>query len=136
MIKPINKDILFLQQKAEPATQADAAVMKDLKDTMQAHQTDCAGMAANMIGANKRIIIVNLGMTNLLMLNPVILKQSGKYETTEGCLSLPGERPCTRYKEITVEYQDEHMNKHVQKFSGWVSEIVQHEMDHLEGILI
>ena len=74
MIKPINKDILFLQQKAEPATQADTAVMRDLRDTMQAHQTDCAGMAANMIGVNKRIIIVNLGMTNLLMLNPVILK--------------------------------------------------------------
>lgn len=136
MIKPINKDIFFLQQKAEPATREDAPIMKDLRDTMMAHQMDCAGMAANMIGANKRIIIVNLGMTTLLMLNPVIQEKTGRYETTEGCLSLPGERPCVRYKEIEVAYQDQNMKPHVQKFGGWAAEIIQHEMDHLEGILI
>ena len=136
MIREICRDETFLAQKAAPATADDLATAQDLLDTLTAHKDGCVGMAANMIGVNKRIIIVNLGMTNLLMLNPIILKKSGKYETTEGCLSLPGERPCTRYKEITVEYQDERMNKHVQQFSGWVSEIVQHEMDHLEGILI
>ena len=136
MVKPINKNIFFLQQKAEPATKADAQVMRDLLDTMQAHQMECAGMAANMIGVNKRIIVVNLGMVNLLMVNPVILSKSGQYETMEGCLSLSGERKAIRYREIEVEYQDKDMKKHTQKFNGWISEIIQHEMDHLEGILI
>ena len=136
MVKELIHDPLFLSRKSVPADKGDLQTAQDLLDTLAAYKDTCVGMAANMIGVNKRIIIVNLGMTNLLMLNPVILKKSGKYETTEGCLSLPGERPCTRYKEITVEYQDERMNKHVQQFSGWVSEIVQHEMDHLEGILI
>lgn len=136
MIKPINKNIFTLQQKSEPATKDDIQVMRDLLDTMQAHQMECAGMAANMIGVNKRIIVVNLGMVHLLMVNPVILSKNGKYETEEGCLSLSGERKTIRYREIEVEYQDQNMKKHKQKFNGWISEIIQHEIDHLEGILI
>lgn len=136
MVKPIVTDILFLQQKSEPATKADKQVMRDLMDTLQAHKMECAGLAANMIGVRKRIIAVNLGMINLLMVNPVILSAEGEYETEEGCLSLPGERKTKRYQRIEVEYQDQNMHKHKQKFGGWVSEIIQHEIDHCNGILI
>ena len=122
--------------KREFPAEMSVTEVADKLDTMQAHQMECAGMAANMIGVNKRIIVVNLGMVNLLMVNPVILSKSGKYETMEGCLSLSGERKAIRYREIEVEYQDKDMKKHTQKFNGWISEIIQHEMDHLEGILI
>lgn len=136
MVKPIVTDILFLQQKSEPATKADKQVMRDLLDTLQAHKMECAGLAANMIGVRKNIIAVNLGMINMLMVNPVILSGEEEYETEEGCLSLPGERKTKRYRRIEVKYQDQNMNYHQQKFGGWISEIIQHEIDHCNGILI
>lgn len=136
MVKPIVTDILFLQQKSEPATKADKQVMRDLLDTLQAHKMECAGLAANMIGVRKNIIAVNLGMINMLMINPVILNGEDEYETEEGCLSLPGERKTKRYRRIEVKYQDQNMNYHQQKFGGWISEIIQHEIDHCNGILI
>ncbi len=136
MVKPIVTDILFLQQKSEPATKADKQAMRDLLDTLQAHKMECAGLAANMIGVRKNIIAVNLGMTNLLMVNPVILRGEDEYETEEGCLSLSGERKTRRYRHIEVEYQDRNMNRHKQKFGGWIAEIIQHEIDHCNGVLI
>lgn len=136
MVKPIIKDIFFLRQKSEPATPADAQVMRDLLDTLQAYQTECAGMAANMIGVKKRIIAVNLGLVNLLMVNPVIVSSSAPYDTEEGCLSLPGVRKTKRYKNIEVEYLDQNFHPHRQAFSGWAAEIIQHEIDHCDGILI
>ena len=136
MVKPIVTDILFLQQKSEPATKADKQVMRDLLDTLQAHKMECAGLAANMIGVRKNIIAVNLGMINMLMVNPVILSGEEEYETEEGCLSLPGERKTKRFRRIQVKYQDQNMKYHTQRFGGWVSEIIQHEIDHCNGILI
>ncbi|KIR01282.1 Peptide deformylase [Lachnospiraceae bacterium TWA4] len=136
MVKPIMKDIFFLSQKSEPAKQADKQVGKDLIDTLVAHRHECVGMAANMIGVKKNIIAVDIGIMPIVMFNPVITKKSGKFETEEGCLSLIGVRPCTRYKEIEVEYQDMNFKKHIQKFNGWTAQIVQHEIDHLQGIII
>lgn len=136
MIKPIVRDVFFLHQKSEPATEADVSVAKDLLDTLQANSEHCVGMAANMIGVRKNIIVVNMGFMNIPMLNPVIIKKSGKYETEEGCLSLDGVRKTTRYQEIEVEYQDMQFKKHVQKYSGWTAQIIQHECDHLVGIII
>ena len=105
-------------------------------DTLKAHTDECVGMAANMIGVKKRIIVVNMGLMNVAMLNPVILKKSGPFETEEGCLSLTGTRKTKRFREIELEYQDQDMKKHVQKFTGWTAQIIQHECDHLEGIII
>lgn len=136
MIKPIVRDILFLGQKSGEATKADAQVGQDLLDTLQANRERCVGMAANMIGSQKRIIIVNIGFADLVMFNPMILSKSGPYETEEGCLSLDGVRKATRYKEIEIEYLDSSWQKHKQKFSGYPAQIIQHEMDHLEGIII
>ena len=136
MIKPIVKDVLLLGQKSEPATKADLSVAKDLRDTLKANADRCVGMAANMIGVKKRIIIVSIGFADLVMINPVLLSKSTPYETEEGCLSLDGVRKTTRYQNIEVEYLDENWNKHRQAFSGWTAQIVQHEMDHLEGIII
>ena len=136
MVKPIVRDIFFLGQKSEPATRADLSVGQDLQDTLQANRDRCVGMAANMIGVKKRIIIVNLGFVDLVMYNPVILKKDSPFETEEGCLSLDGVRKTTRYQCIEVEFQDGSWKKHRQKYSGWTAQIIQHEMDHLEGILI
>lgn len=136
MIKPIVRDILFLGQKSEEATKADLSVGVDLQDTLQANRERCVGMAANMIGLKKRIIIVNIGFSDIVMFNPVIISRSGAYETEEGCLSLDGVRKTTRYKDIEVEYLDSSWQKRRQKFSGWTAQIVQHEADHLEGIII
>ena len=136
MIKQIVKDIFFLGQKSEPATKADLSVAQDLRDTLKANQDRCVGMAANMIGVKKRIIIVSMGFADLVLINPVLLAKAGAYETEEGCLSLDGVRKTTRFKDIEVEYLDENWNSHKQKFSGWTSQIIQHEMDHLEGIII
>ena len=136
MVKPIVRDIFFLGQKSEPATRADLSVGQDLQDTLQANRDRCVGMAANMIGVKKRIIIVNLGFVDLVMYNPVILKKDSPFETEEGCLSLDGVRKTTRYQSIEVEFQDGSWKKHRQKYSGWTAQIIQHEMDHLEGILI
>lgn len=136
MIKPIVRDVMFLQQKSEPAGIEDMSIAQDLQDTLNAHRERCAGMAANMIGYRKRMIIVSTGMIGMVMVNPVILKKSGAYETEEGCLSLVGVRKTTRYKNITLQYQDLRMKTHVREFSGWIAQIIQHECDHLEGIII
>ena len=136
MIRPIVKDILFLGQKSESATKQDLSVGQDLQDTLQANRDRCVGMAANMIGVKKRIIIVNMGMINVVMYNPVIVGRDTPYETEEGCLSLPGVRKTIRFQNIEVEYLDAGWKKHRQKYSGWTAQIIQHEIDHLSGILI
>lgn len=136
MIKPIVKDIFFLGQKSEEATQADLPVAQDLKDTLRANADRCVGMAANMIGVKKRIIIARLGFADLILINPVLVGKNSPYETEEGCLSLEGVRKTTRFQNIEVEYLDESWNRQRQKFTGWAAQIIQHEMDHLEGIII
>ncbi len=136
MIRPIVRDIMFLSQKAEAAGIADLGIAQDLQDTLNAHRQECAGMAANMIGCRKRMIIVSLGPVNTVMFNPVITKKSEPFETEEGCLSLSGTRKTTRYRKITLQYQDLSMQKHTQEFSGWTAQIIQHECDHLQGIII
>ena len=136
MIKPIMKDILFLGQKSEPATKQDLSVGQDLQDTLQANRDRCVGMAANMIGVRKKIIIVNMGLINVVMYNPVILKKDSPYETEEGCLSLTGVRKTIRYENIEVEYLDSGWKRHRQKFDGWTAQIIQHEVDHLNGVII
>lgn len=136
MVKPIVRDILFLGQKSEPATKGDVAIIQDLQDTLKANADRCVGMAANMIGYKKNMIIVNMGMVNVVMVNPVITKKSEPYETEEGCLSLDGVRKTTRYKNIEVEYLDTNFKQQKQKYSGWVAQIIQHECDHLSGIII
>ncbi len=136
MVQPIMRDVLFLNQKSEPATKADQQIVQDLLDTLKANEAGCVGMAANMIGVKKRIIAVNMGFMNVAMINPVITKKSGAYETEEGCLSLVGVRKTTRYQEIEVEYLDANWKKQKQKYSGWIAQIIQHECDHLEGVVI
>ena len=136
MIKPIVKDVFFLGQKSEPATKQDLSVGQDLMDTLRANQDCCVGMAANMIGVKKKIIIVNVGIINVVMYNPVIVKKDTPYETEEGCLSLSGVRKTTRYQNIEVEYYDSSWKKHRQAYSGWTAQIIQHECDHLAGIII
>ena len=136
MIKPIVKDVFFLAQKSEPATKADLQVGRDLMDTLRANRERCVGMAANMIGIRKNIIIVNTGMIDVVMFNPVLLKKDTPYETEEGCLSLIGVRPTTRYQNIEVEYFDFTWKKQRMKLSGWSAKICQHELDHLAGRII
>ena len=136
MVRTIVKDIFFLGQKSEPATKSDISVGKDLQDTLEVNRAGCVGMAANMIGVNKAIIAVNMGFMNVAMFNPKIVKRNGKYETEEGCLSLDGVRPCTRYKEIEVDYLDQNFKKQHGIYTGWTAQIIQHEIDHCEGILI
>lgn len=136
MIKPITRDVLFLAQKSEPATKDDIQIGRDLQDTLQANREHCVGMAANMIGVKKNIIIVNMGMMDIVMFNPVIVKKDSPYETEEGCLSLDGVRKTTRYQNIEVEYFDFNWKKQRQKLSGWTAQICQHEVDHLAGIII
>ena len=136
MIKPIVKDIFFLGQKSETATKQDLPVGQDLQDTLIANRDRCVGMAANMIGVKKRIIIVNMGFMNVVMYNPVIVKKDTPYETEEGCLSLEGVRKTTRYQNIEVEYLDGSWKKQRQAYSGWIAQIIQHEVDHLEGRII
>ncbi|SET85691.1 peptide deformylase [Lacrimispora sphenoides] len=136
MIRQVMKDVVFLNQKSEPATEADKQVVQDLLDTLKANEAGCVGMAANMIGVKKRIIAVSMGFANIAMINPVIIKKSGAYDTEEGCLSLIGVRKTTRYKDIEVEFQDLNFNKQCQKFSGWIAQIIQHEIDHCDGIVI
>ena len=136
MVKTIVRDLLFLGQKSEETTQKDGQVIQDLQDTLAAHREGCVGMAANMIGYKKRSIIVSTGFYDLVMNNPVILSKSNPYETEEGCLSLNGVRKTTRYREIEVRYQDVSFKEQKQKFSGFIAQIIQHEMDHLDGIII
>ena len=136
MVKQIVRDIFFLGQPSEPATQADLSFGRDLLDTLQANREACVGMAANMIGVKKNIIIVNMGLIDVVMFNPVIISRRGRYETEEGCLSLEGVRKTTRYQEIEVEYYDSSWKKQRQKLSGWTAQIAQHEIDHLSGKII
>lgn len=136
MIKPIMKDVMFLSRKSENAVPADVNIADDLIDTLKAHSESCVGMAANMIGVNKRIIVINVGILFIEMFNPVILKQSMPYETEEGCLSLVGKRKTKRFNHIEVKYQDRNFKTHTQEFSGWTAQIIQHEIDHFDGIII
>lgn len=136
MIKPIMKDVFFLNQKSEPATEADKQIAIDLLDTLKANEAGCVGMAANMIGVKKRIIAVNIGFMNIAMMNPKIVSKHEPYETEEGCLSLPGVRKTTRYQEIELEYQDMNFKRQKQEYTGWIAQIIQHEVDHCNGVVI
>ena len=136
MVRPIMKDIFFLNQKSELATPDDKQIVQDLLDTLKANEAGCVGMDSNMIGLKKRIIVVNMGFANRAMINPVIVKKSGAYETEEGCLSLVGVRKTTRYQDIELEFFDENWKKQREKYSGWIAQIIQHEVDHCEGIII
>ena len=136
MVKPIMRDVFFLGQKSEKATTDDMDVATDLQDTLRANKDRCVGMAANMIGVRKRTIIVDMGFVSVVMFNPVILKKDGPYETEEGCLSLDGTRKTTRYRNIELEYTDTGGMRRKQKYSGQIAQIIQHECDHLEGIII
>ena len=136
MIRTIVKDVLFLEQKSEPATKEDISVVNDLIDTLRANLEHCVGMAANMIGVKKRILVFSVGNMIVPMINPVILKKENSYEAEESCLSLTGFRKTTRYETIEVEYLDINFKKHKQVFNGFTAQIIQHEMDHFEGIII
>lgn len=136
MIKPIIKDILFLGQKSEDATKNDIGVIDDLIDTLRANLENCVGLASNMIGVKKRILVFTVGNLIVPMINPVILNKEGIYETEESCLSLIGFRKTKRYKKIEVEYLDRNFKKQKQEFTGFIAQIIQHEMDHFEGIII
>ena len=136
MVRDICKDRFFLSLKAEPATADDLSVAQDLLDTLAAHKDGCVGMAANMIGRNKRIIAFDNGGAYMLMLNPEIVKKSAPYDAEEGCLSLSGTRKTKRYQTIKVQWQNEQLQTRIKSFSGWTAQIIQHEIDHCEGILI
>ena len=136
MIKPIMKDPIFLAQKSAEAGPEDAPIAADLLDTLRAHADGCVGMAANMIGSAKRIIAFDNNGQYMMMYNPVIVKCSGSYEAEEGCLSLEGTRKTKRYRTIKVRYQNERFQLRVQNFSGFTAQIIQHEIDHCNGILI
>ena len=136
MVKQIVRDVFFLGQKSEPATKDDLQVGRDLQDTLHANRDRCVGMAANMIGVKKNIIIVNLGAVDIVMFNPVLVRGDGLYETEEGCLSLDGVHKTSRYQEIVVEYLDFNWKKQKIKLKDWLAQIAQHEIDHLSGRVI
>ena len=136
MIKPIMKDPIFLAQKSAPATVMDLPVAQDLRDTLAAHRDGCVGMAANMIGVAKRIIIFDDSGSATVMFNPEIVKCSGPYEAEEGCLSLAGTRKAKRYHSIKVQYQNEKFETRLKTYSGFTAQIIQHEIDHCNGVLI
>ena len=136
MVQPIMHDPLFLAQKSAPATLEDGAVARDLLETLTAHADGCVGMAANMIGVNKRIIVFDNEGEYTVMLDPVIIKSSGAYEAEEGCLSLTGTRKTKRFQTIKVQWKNERYQTRIKTFTGWTAEIIQHEIDHCEGILI
>ena len=136
MIREICKDEAFLAQKAEPAMADDLVVAQDLLDTLAAHKDGCVGMAANMIGVNKRIIVFDNEGEYTLMFNPVIVRKSGPYEAQEGCLSLTGTRKTKRFQTIKVQWQNEKFQTRIKTFTGWTAEIIQHEIDHCEGMII
>ena len=136
MVREICKDEAFLAQKAEPATADDLVVAQDLLETLAAHKEGCVGMAANMIGVNKRIIAFDNEGEYMVMFNPIIVKQSGMYEAEEGCLSLTGTRKAKRFQTIKVQWQNEKLQTRLKTFTGWTAEIIQHEIDHCEGIII
>ena len=136
MIREICRDETFLSQKAAPATADDLATAQDLLDTLTAHKDGCVGMAANMIGVCKRIIAFDNEGTYMVMFNPVIIRQSGPYEAQEGCLSLSGVRKTKRFQTIKVQWQNAKFQSRLKTFTGWTAEIIQHEIDHCEGIII
>lgn len=136
MIREICRDETFLAQKAAPATADDLATAQDLLDTLIAHKDGCVGMAANMIGVCKRIIAFDNEGTYMVMFNPVIIRQSGPYEAQEGCLSLTGVRKTKRFQTVKVQWQNEQFQTRLKTFTGWTAEIIQHEIDHCEGIII
>ena len=136
MIREICRDETFLAQKAAPATADDLATAQDLLDTLTAHKDSCVGMAANMIGVCKRIIAFDNAGTYMVMFNPVIVRQSGPYEAQEGCLSLTGVRKTKRFQTVKVQWQNEKFQTRLKTFTGWTAEIIQHEIDHCDGILI
>ena len=136
MIREICRDETFLAQKAAPATADDLATAQDLLDTLTAHKDGCVGMAANMIGVCKRIIAVDNEGAYMVMFNPVIIRQAGPYEAEEGCLSLSGVRKTKRFQTVKVQWQNEKFQTRLKTFTGWTAEIIQHEIDHCEGILI
>ena len=136
MVKAIVRDPLFLAQKSLSATEVDKQVVQDLLDTLRANLDRCVGMAANMIGVRKNIIVVATDPFQFAMINPVITKKKEVFQTEEGCLSLDGVRPCTRYKEIEVDYLDQNFKKQHGTYTGWTAQIIQHEIDHCHGIVI
>lgn len=138
MIKPVVRDTFFLARKSVPASDCpeDRHTIRDLLDTLAANREHCVGMAANMIGVTKRIIVVNAGFVDFIMVNPVITAKDSPYETEEGCLSLTGVRPATRYQNITVEYCDHNFQPMTRQFSGFLAQIIQHEIDHCNGTII
>lgn len=136
MIKPIMKDPIFLAQKSVIATKDDLYIAQDLRDTLEANKDGCVGMAANMIGVLKRVIIFDDNGKASVMFNPEIIKFSDAYETEEGCLSLSGSRKTKRYKSIKVQYQNEAFQTRIKTYTGWTAQIIQHEIDHCNGILI
>lgn len=136
MVREIMKDTFFLGQKSEPATKEDVSIGRDLMDTLRAHRDGCVGMAANMIGIRKNIIIVNMGILDMVMFNPKILSAKKPFETEEWCLSLTGVRKTTRYEEIEVEFRDMDWKLQRRAFTGWTAQIIQHEVDHCNGIVI
>lgn len=136
MIKDIVKDQFFLSQKSSEASNEDLYIIEDLKDTLTYHQKHCVGMAANMIGYQKRIMIVSDEGKLLILINPSLIHKQGSYQTEEGCLSLEGVRNTKRYQKIKVDYFDENMKHKIKTFTGYTAQIIQHELDHFEGILI
>ena len=137
MVRELMHDPIFLARKSEPATKEDLEIARDLLETLAFHKEGCVGMAANMIGVTKRIIAFDNEGTYMVMLNPQILKAEGEYETQEGCLSLlGGPRPTKRFRKIKVQYQTEQMQTRIKTFTGWTAQIIQHEIDHCNGILI
>ncbi|WP_203351244.1 peptide deformylase [Streptococcus uberis] len=136
MIRDIVKDPLFLQQKSVLATKEDIKIGTDLLDTLAYHRENCLGMAANMIGESKRIIIISMGFVDLVMFNPMIISKKDPFHAEESCLSFSGSRKTTRYKEIKVDYLDHHWMKKLLTLTGLPAQVCQHELDHLEGILI
>ena len=136
MIRDICRDESFLAQKSVPATPADLPVAEDLLETLEYHQAGCVGMAANMIGVNKRIIAFDNEGRHMVMFNPEIIQRTGPYQTEEGCLSLTGVRPAKRWKSIKVRWQNEKFQQRIKKFTGWTAQIIQHEIDHCDGIII
>ncbi|MBR3949459.1 MAG: peptide deformylase [Oscillospiraceae bacterium] len=137
MVRELMHDPLFLAKSSAPAGAEDLDIARDLLDTLTFHRESCVGMAANMIGQLKQIICFDCDGSYMTMLNPRILKAEGEYETEEGCLSLlGGPRKCKRFRKIKVEFQNLQMQKRIKTFTGWTAQIIQHEIDHCNGVLI
>ena len=136
MIRPIMRDPIFLARRSMPAAPEDLQTAQDLLETLEAHKEGCVGMAANMIGVLKHIIAFDNGGAYMVMFNPEIVKSSGQYDTEEGCLSLEGVRPVKRFHSIKVQYQNERFQTRIKTFTGWTAQIIQHEIDHCNGVLI